>query len=50
MTMYTTYYAVLGALVLYSIFRLVRGGLRPKDYPPGPSTLPILGNIHLVRS
>jgi hypothetical protein len=47
--METTYYAALGALFLYSLFRLVRIGHRPKDYPPGPSTLPVLGNIHLVR-
>jgi len=42
------YYTVLGALVIYSLYRLLRVGHRPKDYPPGPPTLPVLGNIHLV--
>ncbi|KAH7381142.1 cytochrome P450 [Phaeosphaeria sp. MPI-PUGE-AT-0046c] len=43
----TTYYALLGALVLFSVYRISRIGRRPKDYPPGPPTLPVLGNIHL---
>lgn len=47
-TMETTYYALLAALTVYSIYRISRIGHRPKDYPPGPSTLPVLGNIHLV--
>ncbi|KAF2036717.1 cytochrome P450 [Setomelanomma holmii] len=42
-------YALLGALLLYACYRLMRIGKRPKDFPPGPPTLPILGNIHLVR-
>ncbi|KAF2691988.1 cytochrome P450 [Lentithecium fluviatile CBS 122367] len=45
--METPYYTLLGALVLYSVYRLLRIGHRPKDFPPGPPTLPILGNIHL---
>ncbi|KAI1326322.1 cytochrome P450 [Xylariaceae sp. FL0255] len=33
--------------VLVSVFKLLNGiGRRPKDFPPGPPTLPILGNIH----
>lgn len=46
--MEATYYAVLGALVIFSVYRISRIGHRPKDYPPGPPTLPVLGNIHLV--
>ncbi|KAK5017381.1 hypothetical protein LTR60_001962, partial [Cryomyces antarcticus] len=30
------------------VFRLLRVGRRPSSYPPGPPTVPILGNIHQV--
>lgn len=39
-------YAVLGiTLVLYGLWRLLRLGQRPPDYPPGPPTVPIFGNL-----
>ena len=34
--------------LLFVLYRLLRIGRRPPGYPPGPPTVPILGNIHLM--
>ena len=46
----TPYYTAIGAalLLLLGLSRLLMVGRRPKGYPPGPPTLPIIGNIHQV--
>lgn len=38
------------ASCLLVLWRLSRVGRRLKDYPPGPPTLPIIGNLHQVPS
>lgn len=41
--------AVLAACVLVSkLVALVNATKRPKNFPPGPSTVPVLGNLHLL--
>lgn len=37
-----------GALFMYGLVSVLRIGRRPKDLPPGPPTIPVLGNLHLV--
>jgi len=48
MTMISASSAVLLAALLTALWRLSLIGQRPKDYPPGPPTLPILGNLHQI--
>ncbi|KAF4624844.1 hypothetical protein G7Y89_g13323 [Cudoniella acicularis] len=40
----------LSAIFVLLVVRILRIGRRPAGYPPGPPTLPILGNIHLMPS
>lgn len=44
----TTIIVALGAAIIYATIRLLAVGRRDSDLPPGPPTLPILGNLHLV--
>lgn len=43
-----TLFFLLAASVLLFV-KLVKVGSRPAGYPPGPPTVPLLGNLHLVR-
>ncbi|KAL7009677.1 hypothetical protein EMMF5_000585 [Cystobasidiomycetes sp. EMM_F5] len=44
-----SYPIIAGALVTgYLAYRVLSLGSRDKAYPPGPKTLPLLGNVHLI--
>ncbi|KAI5866017.1 cytochrome P450 [Durotheca rogersii] len=40
----------LSVFVVIVLWKLSRIGQRPKNYPPGPPTLPLIGNIHQIPS
>ncbi|GAW19712.1 hypothetical protein ANO14919_092010 [Xylariales sp. No.14919] len=40
--------ALAASVVVILLYRLSRTGRRPEGYPPGPPTLPVIGNLHLM--
>ncbi|KAK7204567.1 putative cytochrome P450 oxidoreductase [Myxozyma melibiosi] len=39
-----------GVIILYLVVKILRSGRRDPRMPPGPPTLPILGNVHQIPS
>ncbi|KAF2124375.1 cytochrome P450 [Dothidotthia symphoricarpi CBS 119687] len=43
-----SFYAFVASLLALAAYRLSKVGRRPVGYPPGPPTLPLIGNLHLM--
>lgn len=41
-------FAALMILVSAILWQMTKVGRRPKNYPPGPPTLPLIGNLHQI--
>jgi hypothetical protein len=46
----TAVVAAIGAVFILGVYRLLQIGKRDPRMPPGPPTVPILGNFHQIPS
>lgn len=41
---------IIAVVIFYGVYKLLQIGKRPEDFPPGPPTVPMFGNILQVSS
>lgn len=46
--MFSPVSASIVAVLVLVLWRVSKIGRRPKNYPPGPPTLPLIGNLHQI--